>query len=43
MRFNPLRHPIPDLRPAGWLNEVRDAAYVAAQRVPDPVDKSLTC
>ncbi|WP_052423886.1 hypothetical protein [Nonomuraea candida] len=34
-RFNPLRHPIPGLRPAGWLNEVRDAAYTAAQQVPD--------
>ncbi|UBU08774.1 hypothetical protein [Nonomuraea gerenzanensis] len=34
-RFNPLRHPVPGLRPAGWPNEVRDAAYTAAQRVPD--------
>ncbi|TDD11690.1 hypothetical protein E1292_04005 [Nonomuraea deserti] len=42
MRFNPLRHPIPGLSPAGWLNEVRDAAYVAAQQVPDPADKALT-
>ncbi|AQZ63730.1 hypothetical protein BKM31_21720 [[Actinomadura] parvosata subsp. kistnae] len=31
MRFNPLRHPIPGVRPAGWPNDVRDAAYVAAQ------------
>ncbi|NBE97743.1 hypothetical protein FE391_28795 [Nonomuraea sp. KC401] len=41
-RFNPLRRPIPGLRPAGWLNEVRDAAYVAAQQTPDPADKALT-
>ncbi|MFI7614378.1 hypothetical protein ACIBP6_24395 [Nonomuraea terrae] len=34
-RFNPLLRQVPGLRPAGWLNEVRDAAYEAAQRVPD--------
>jgi hypothetical protein len=39
MRFNPLQHPIPALHPAGWVSEVRSAAYVAAQRVPDPADK----
>ncbi|WP_049563192.1 hypothetical protein [Nonomuraea sp. SBT364] len=32
-RFNPVRHPIPGLRPAGWLSDVRGAAYVGAQRV----------
>ncbi|MFG3441063.1 hypothetical protein ACGF0J_27750 [Nonomuraea sp. NPDC047897] len=36
IRFNPLRHPIPGLRPAGWLQRVRGSAYDAAQRVPDP-------
>ncbi|TDE58644.1 hypothetical protein E1295_05270 [Nonomuraea mesophila] len=41
-RFSPLRRPIPGLRPAGWLNEVRDAAYVAAQRTPDPADRAVT-
>lgn len=34
-RFNPTRHPIPGLRPAGRLHEVRGPAYAAAQRVPD--------
>jgi hypothetical protein len=34
-RFDPVRHPVPGVRPAGWGNEVRSAAYVAAQRVPD--------
>ncbi|HUR07193.1 MAG TPA: hypothetical protein VM347_31925 [Nonomuraea sp.] len=40
MRFNPLQHPIPGLRPAGWLNEVRGAAYEAAQHVPDQSEKA---
>ncbi|MEW9552946.1 hypothetical protein [Nonomuraea sp. NPDC050783] len=39
MRFNPLRHPIPGLPPASWLNEVRDGAYAAAQQVPDQPGK----
>ncbi|MDF2705328.1 MAG: hypothetical protein K0R62_980 [Nonomuraea muscovyensis] len=34
-RFNPLRHPVPGLRPAGWLQRVRGSVYDAAQRVPD--------
>lgn len=34
-RFNPLRHPVPGLRPAGWLQRVRGFAYDAAQRVPE--------
>ncbi|MGN9844553.1 hypothetical protein ACTMTI_41145 [Nonomuraea sp. H19] len=38
-RFNPIQRPIPGLRPAGWLNEVRGAAYTAAQRVPDRADE----
>ncbi|QYC42225.1 hypothetical protein Nocox_23105 [Nonomuraea coxensis DSM 45129] len=39
-RFNPLRHPIPGLPPASWLNEVRDAAYVSAQQVPDHPERA---
>ncbi|GAA2212009.1 hypothetical protein GCM10009850_074710 [Nonomuraea monospora] len=39
-RFDPLRRPIPGLRPASWLNEVRDAAYVAAQQVPGQPERT---
>ncbi|MFB9709065.1 hypothetical protein ACWDTT_32950 [Streptosporangium sandarakinum] len=35
VRFDPLRHPIPGLEPAGWIQRVREGAYAAAQRVPD--------
>ncbi|PRX66807.1 hypothetical protein B0I32_105247 [Nonomuraea fuscirosea] len=41
MRFDPLQHPIRGLRPAGWLNEVRGAAYTAAQRVPDLPERAV--
>ncbi|MEU8365188.1 hypothetical protein AB0C27_55160 [Nonomuraea sp. NPDC048882] len=41
MRFDPIRHPIQGLRPAGWLNEIRGAAYTAAQRVPDVPEKTV--
>ncbi|NRQ37786.1 hypothetical protein HII36_39050 [Nonomuraea sp. NN258] len=34
-RFDPTRHPIPGLRPAGWGQRVRGAAYAAAQRTPE--------
>ncbi|WP_433259288.1 hypothetical protein ACQPYK_49745 (plasmid) [Streptosporangium sp. CA-135522] len=39
MRFDPVRHPIPGLQPAGWLHQVRGPAYAAAQRVPQYTDK----
>ncbi|MEU4550250.1 hypothetical protein [Nonomuraea dietziae] len=34
MRFNPIRHPIPGLNPAAWHRQLREPAYVAAQRTP---------
>ncbi|NUP22198.1 MAG: hypothetical protein HOZ81_40285 [Streptomyces sp.] len=40
MRFNPLKCPIPGLRPASWMNEIRGAAYVAAQEVPHHGEKA---
>lgn len=41
MRFNPIRHPIPGLRPAGWLQQVREPAYTAAQRTSHRVSAGL--
>ncbi|MFC3983004.1 hypothetical protein [Streptosporangium jomthongense] len=34
MRFDPARHPIPGLPPAGVMQRVRGPVYAAAQRVP---------
>ncbi|MFI6790462.1 hypothetical protein ACIBG4_24360 [Nonomuraea sp. NPDC050383] len=34
-RFDPTRHPVPGLSPAGRLQELRRPAYTAAQQVPD--------
>ncbi|MEU4579431.1 hypothetical protein ACBI99_13970 [Nonomuraea sp. ATR24] len=34
-RFDPVRRPVPGMRQAGWLSEVREAAYSGAQQVAD--------